>query len=354
MLDRTTPPPRARLATRQPARTQPHARALSGSHGLGVSRCNSHALSEPHSHSFSSPRCRTAALPSSVDYVARWSASWAPAEWARLRTRKSSVPGKATPGAVWRGAHRCGRSAAAGSVRAFNGRGHCRVGWRGPMRCPAPPNACTEAAAVTDSCGWSGAWRAGEEAGKLLRATVRRFLGGIGGSGAFVGDARRLRRVHRHARCVCPHARLPRRSVPRWKGWAWRNGRCLDGPFGGFASSACCLGGLFDRRRCPRLGACLTCLLLRGLCAPQGFVRGRDRRPSVGEGTVVADTRSAAPRAPSALLARGSGRRGPGPWSSEVVVVIGPPGRSHTAASRCPSDPAGGAWSRHRGPVGTG
>jgi hypothetical protein len=79
------------------------------------------------------------------------------------------VPGKATPGAVWRGAHRCGRSAAAGSVRAFNGRGHCRVGWRGPMRCPAPPNACTEAAAVTDSCGWSGAWRAGEEAGEVAQ-----------------------------------------------------------------------------------------------------------------------------------------------------------------------------------------
>jgi len=44
-----------------------------------------------------------------------------------------------------------------GSVRAFNGRGHGRVGLaREPMRCPAPPNACIEAAAVTDSCGWSG------------------------------------------------------------------------------------------------------------------------------------------------------------------------------------------------------
>jgi len=44
-------------------------------------------------------------------------------------------------------------------------------------------------AAVTDSCGWSGAWRAGEGAGKLLRAAVRRFLGAIGGSRAFVGAA---------------------------------------------------------------------------------------------------------------------------------------------------------------------
>jgi len=44
-------------------------------------------------------------------------------------------------------------------------------------------------AAVTDSRGWSGAWRAGEGAGKLLRAAVRRFLGAIGGSRAFVGAA---------------------------------------------------------------------------------------------------------------------------------------------------------------------
>ena len=53
-----------------------------------------------------------------------------------------------------------------GSVRAFNGRGHCRVrlAWE-PMRCSAWPNACTEAAAVTDSCGRSGSGGRGRRLG---------------------------------------------------------------------------------------------------------------------------------------------------------------------------------------------
>ncbi len=38
--------------------------------------------------------------------------------------------GPARRGAVWRAARRCGRGAAAGSVRAPNGRGHRRVGAR--------------------------------------------------------------------------------------------------------------------------------------------------------------------------------------------------------------------------------
>ena len=179
-----------------------------------------------------------------------------------------------------------------------------------------------------------GGLEGGGGAGKLLRAAVRCFLGGIDGSGAFDGAA--LGNVG--AFIGAPGARwsVGRRGLGRCFGWPVRWLREL---------------GVLPRRPVrprprtlpARLGARLTCLLRCGLGAPEGFVRRRARRASVDEGTAVADTRSAARRAASALLARGSGRRGSGPWSSEVVFVIGLPGRSHTAASRCPSDPAWGS-----------
>lgn len=168
--------------------------------------------------------------------------------------------------------------------------------------------------------------------------------------------ARRLRRVHRLAGCCRPDARLPRRSVPRWRVGRRGIGRRFGWPVRWLRE----LGVLPRRpvrprpRTLPAPGSAPHVPAALRSRRSAGFVRRRDRRASVGEGTAVADTRSAAPRAPSALLARGSGRRGSGPWSSEVVFVIGPPGRSHTAVSRCPSDPAWGSLVQTLGPVGTG
>jgi len=167
----------------------------------------------------------------------------------------------------------------------------------------------------------------------LLRASVRRFLGGIDGSGAFVGAGLgsfgafvgapgavvRTRDCRVGAFLVGALERWSVGALERW-GVAGLDD-ALGGPFGGFVSSGFCPGGLFGRDRglCPRLGARLTCPLRFGLGAPQGFVRRRDGRASVDEGTAVADTRSAARRAASALLARG-----PVGCHSQALILAGP------------------------------
>ena len=213
------------------------------------------------------------------------------------------------------------------------------------MRWPASPNACAEAPRLL-TLGAGGGLGGGGRGWEVAQGGRQALPSGIDGSGAFVGAGLGSfgAFIGAPGAVVRPRDCRVGAFLVGALGVAGL-GDALGGPFGGFVSSAFCPGGLFGRDggRCPRLGARLTCLLRCGLGAPQGFVRRRNRRASVDEGTAVADTRSAARRAASALLARGSGRRGSGPWSSEVVLVVGLPARSHTAASRCPSDPAWGS-----------
>jgi len=211
------------------------------------------------------------------------------------------------------------------------------------LRWAASPNACAEAPrllTLTAGRGLGGRGRGWEVAQGVRQALPgwHRRLWSVRRRGA-----RQLRRVRRRAGCCRPHARLPRRSVPHWsvgalERWSvgalerWSVGAlerwgvaglddALGGPFGGFVSSGFCPGGLFGRDRglCPRLGARLTCPLRFGLGAPQGFVRRRDGRASADEGTAVADTRSAARRAASALLVRG-----PVGCHSQALILVGP------------------------------
>ncbi len=218
------------------------------------------------------------------------------------------------------------------------------------MRWPASPNTCAEAprlltlAAGRGLGGRGRGWEVAQGGRQALPGWHRR-LWSVRRRGA-----RRLRRVHRRGGAV---VRTRDRRIGAFLvgvlGVAGL-GDALGGPFGGFVSSALCLGGLFgrDRGRCPRLERASRALRSRR------FVRRRGRRASVDEGTAVADARSAARRAPSALLARGSGRRGSGPWSSEVVFVIGCQGGRTRGFTVAQVTQRGGAWSRHWRPVGIG
>lgn len=187
------------------------------------------------------------------------------------------------------------------------------------MRWAASPNACAEAprlltlAAGRGLGGRGRGWEVAQGVRQALPGWHRR-LWSVRRRGA-----RQLRRVRRRAGRCRPHARWSVGALERW-GVAGLDD-ALSGPFGGFVSSGFCPGGLFGRDPglCPRLGACLTCPLRFGLGAPQGFVRRRDGRARVDEGTAVADTRSATRRAASALLTRG-----PVGCHSQALILAGP------------------------------
>ena len=201
------------------------------------------------------------------------------------------------------------------------------------MRWAASPNACAEAPRLLTLAAGRGAWRAGEGLGSCSgrpsgASWVHRRLWSVRRRGA-----RQLRRVRRRAGRCRPHARLPRRSVPRGALERWSVGaleRWSVGALERWSVGALerrgpgrCFGrpvrwlrelGVLPRRpfrprprTLPAPGSAPHVPLRFGLGAPQGFVRRRDGRASVDEGTAVADTRSAARRAASALLARACG-----------------------------------------------